>query len=125
MNGQKSLLRHAFEGFGITFFGDALYKVTGVVTTFLVLAWVEPYDYGIWRLLLSALSAMSIVALTGISGIAVADIARELGKGEKARAYAVMWRIALIIITASVVAAVALALAAPDISFDSKIHPTL
>jgi O-antigen/teichoic acid export membrane protein len=121
---QKSMTRHAAEGFIVTFLGDGLNKVLGIATTFVVLAVLAPYDYGVWRLLQSALSFMSIVALTGIAGVVVADIARELGRGDKPRAYAVTWRAAQILLLASFVSALALALAAPVVSALSGISLT-
>lgn len=124
MTDGKSMTRHAAEGFAITFLGDGLNKVLGVATTFLVLAVLAPYDYGVWRLLQSALSFMSIFALTGIAGVVVADIARELGKGDKPRAYAATWRASQILLAAGGVSAILLALAAPFVSRVSGIGLT-
>jgi O-antigen/teichoic acid export membrane protein len=125
MSTAKTMTRHAAEGFAITFVGDALNKVLGIITTFVILAVLAPYDYGIWRLLQSALSFMSIIALSGITGVVVADIARELGKGNKPRAYAVLWRALLILMSASGVATILLVVAAPFVSAVSKINLTL
>lgn len=124
MNGEKTMARHAVEGFLITVVGDSLYKVLGIATTFVVLAVLSPYEYGIWKLLQSALSFMSIFALSGITGVVVADISRELGIGEKAKAHAATWRAIQILMTAGIVAAVCLFVAAPFISAISKIHLT-
>lgn len=121
----KSLKRQAAEGFIISFVGDSLYKILGIVTTFVVLAVLTPYEYGLWRLILSVLSFMGIIALTGIAGVVVADISRELGQGNKARAYAATWRATHILVGASVCAGVLLFCVAPIISAISKIHLTV
>lgn len=125
MSKEKTMLRHAAEGLAITFFGDSFYKLLGIITSFVVLAVLTPYEYGLWRLLQSVLSFMSIIALSGITGVVVADIARELGRGEKRRAYAVIWRCALVITIGSAVAGLVLVAAAPFVSAASKIHVTL
>ncbi|MDB5264430.1 MAG: hypothetical protein JWN64_1, partial [Parcubacteria group bacterium] len=124
MSENKSMLRIASEGFAITTIGDGLYKVLGIATTFIILRWLTPYDYGLWRLVLSALSAMNLILLSGIAGIAVADISRELGRGNKDQTIAIIKRISFILILAGVAATVLLVLAAPLISTISKINLT-
>lgn len=120
----KTLFRHAVEGVVITAAGDAFYKVLTLIGTFVILAWLSPYDYGIWRLLQAAVTATSIVALSGVTGVFVADIARALGDGEKARASRIAWKAASLLTVGGLAAGIALALAAPFVTAASGLMVT-
>jgi len=125
MRREKTLLRTAAEGFAITATGDLLAKVFGIVTTFIVLAWLTPYDYGLWRLLQSVVTGMSLITLSGVTGIIVADIARELGAGRTQAAQTVIWRTTQLFVSTGILAAGLLFIAAPVISTVSGINLTV
>lgn len=122
---KKSLLRLASEGFAVTFTGDLVFRALGIIATFIILVWLAPYEYGVWRLLLGALSAVGLVSLTGITGVLVADVSREIGLGNNARAQAIVWRGSLVLIAGGAIGAVALFAFAPLITAVSGIDLTL
>lgn len=125
MIGDKGLVRVAAKNVVITSIGDLLAKGLGVLTTFLILLYLTPYDYGVWRLLLSALTAMSIVGLTGLTGVFAADMARSLGAGDQKTANAIVWKSVRLFMVAGIVSAATLFLAAPFVTRFSGIDLTL
>jgi O-antigen/teichoic acid export membrane protein/glycosyltransferase involved in cell wall biosynthesis len=120
----KSMLRHAIEGIFVTATGDIVLKIFAALSTLLILHNLIPYDYGIWRLLLSALSALGLLGFTGVTGMFTADIARELGAGQQERARALLKSVTRFFTATGAVAAIALLVVAPIISRVSGIALT-
>jgi O-antigen/teichoic acid export membrane protein len=120
----KTMRRQAIEGVVITSVGSVITKMLGLVATAFLLSQLIPYEYGLWRLLLSVLSFFGLVGIGSISGVLVADIARELGNGRKGIAHAILRRAFLYFVLMGVLAATVMALSAPAISRLSGIGVT-
>lgn len=125
MNSEStSAFHYAIKGLIVTATGDLAAKFFSVITTLVILQNLVPYEYGIWRLLLSALSAFGLLGLTGVAGMFTADLSREIGHGHSRRARQLFMRFAGFFICMGVVAALALSLAAPLVSRVSGIRLT-
>ena len=117
--------RQAAEGILVTSIGSILVKVLGLAATFYVLGTLVPYDFGLWRLLLSVLTFFGLLGIGSLSGVIVADIARELGAGRHTNAEYIVRRTFQIFAITSFAAAGLLCITAPVISKVSGINLTL
>lgn len=113
---QQSLRRRAFEGIFFTSVGNITLKVLSIIATFAILHYLAPYDYGIWRLLLSVLSVCGLLGLSGVTGMLVADISREMGMGHTGIANAIIYRISQYFLVTAIFASGILYIIAPIIT---------
>jgi O-antigen/teichoic acid export membrane protein len=120
-----NFLRYALEGMFVTASGDIVLKILSLLSTFFVLQNLAPYDYGIWRLLLSALTAFALLGFSGVTGMFTADVSREMGEGRMNTASGLLYRIAQYFTATSFLASIGLFAAAPLISMYSGINLTL
>ncbi len=111
----QPLFVSASRGFVAALGNEVLLKILGFVATFFVLRELGPYEYGLWQLLLSTGIAFGAVTVPGIASMLVADLSRELGAGNVARANGIVVRSTGLFVGLSVLAGLALYFAAPFI----------
>ncbi|MBV9349407.1 MAG: hypothetical protein JO026_01520 [Patescibacteria group bacterium] len=122
---KTNMFGQAVRGISITAFGNILLNALSVLSTLLILHNLVPYDYGLWRLLLSAMTAVGLLGLTGVTGMFTADIVRELGEERPENARFLLSRVTRFFLFTCLIAALALCIAAPIISRLSGIALTL
>ena len=112
---EQPLFVSASRGLVAALGGEVVLKVLGFASTFIVLQQLGPYQYGLWQLLLSTGIAFGVVTVPGIASMLVADVSREIGKGEKARANGILLRAISAFSLLGLVGGGALLIAAPII----------
>src|SRR3989344_2406801 len=120
----QSLFGPALRGLLSAFGGDVVVKVLGISSAFIVLSRLDPYQYGLWQLLLSVPIAFGIVTFPGVVNMLVADVSRELGSGNVRQANVIMIRSAALFIFLSCAGGIAMAVSAPLIHIASRINLT-
>ena len=111
-----SLFRQASRGIAASSGGDMLIKLAGFFSTAIILHHLAPYEYGLWQLLLSAVTAFSMPLFPSIAGMLVADASREIGAGRKVIANGILIRGSICFAALGTAAAVAMFIAAPFVT---------
>lgn len=121
---EPNLKRYAFTGLAVVSAGTFVLKALSVLSTFIILHYLAPYDYGLWRLLISALSVASLLNFSSLSGLLVADISRELGGGRRGVARHILRRALVFFVVSGLCVATVFFLSAPVVTHVSKIDLT-
>lgn len=116
MTANPSLFKTVVTGSMVVGVGNIGLRLTGLLSTVLILNALSVYEYGLWRLVLSVLMACTIISLPGFDSTIVTDLGREAGRGNLSRYRSILTSFATLLLTLGLVAALMLAVSAPLIT---------
>lgn len=118
---QQSLYGPALRGLFSALGADVVLKVVGLAASIIVLQQLDPYQYGLWQIILGISVAFAVVTFPGIASMLVADVSREIGAGNHRRANGIIVKASFLFVVLSSIGAIAMFIAAPQIKAFSGI----
>ena len=115
MDRTRELFTPAVKGMVAALGGDMVLKALGLAATFITLQVLDPFQYGLWQLLLSVAGAFGFVTIPGIASMLVAEVSREYGAGRKREGNGIAVRAAGLFVLLSACGALCMMVAAPFI----------
>ncbi len=104
--------------------GNFFTKIIIVLTTVVVLRFVNVFDYGLWQLVLSVIGFFTILVLPGIEDLLINDVSTELGNNKANAGKQILKRSSIIIIILGIFSGIVLYFFAPYIALITKVNLT-